>query len=147
MATLKELKIQVVKNYIQSCVPNSRSYNTYVYGKISSKVLNNARSYYANSISKEQVLGIIDTSFWGNGKSGIVFGEFGYSVSNCQTKYIEYPHTLGSSFTEYNIDIVNKISRKIYEIDERDRQDDEFAADIAKGIIKGGLNLLLGRFL
>lgn len=139
-------KIQVVKDYIYNCVPSRKRYKVYVYGSIPNNIINNARNSYATSIPKDQILGIIDTSSWGNGKSGIVFGTKGYCVSNCRSNYLEYPRGLDEdSFSSYyNANIVNKISSSIYQIDKRDKEDDEFAGDIAKTVIKGVTKLIFG---
>ena len=137
MANLKDLKAQAISKYIRNCVPGGRRYRVYTYENIPNSVLNNALSYYANSIPEEQVLGIIDTSFMKNGKSGIVFGEYGYSVSEATKKYNEYPRLLGDDFEEYNVDAVNTISKMMCELSQEYAKNKERNKGVAKKVLTG----------
>ena len=70
----KSRMIEVMNKYLKN-VPSS-SYETYTYGKIPKSLVNNACNSYAGAIQYDDVIGLVDTSIFGNGKIGLLFTEY-----------------------------------------------------------------------
>ncbi len=68
----KNEKINAVKQYIENI---AGIYTSYSYGEIPNSIITNACISYGGNINKQDILGIIDTTVFGNGKKGIIFAE------------------------------------------------------------------------
>ena len=74
----REKKIELIGKYIH----NVSSYPTYAYGSIPGSVASNARISYGGSISNSDILGLVDTSITGSGKTGLMFTEYRVYYNN-----------------------------------------------------------------
>ena len=68
----REKKINIIKQYIH----NVSNYTTYEYGKIPRNIAVNAIRSYGGAISPENILGLVDTTITGNGKTGLMLTEY-----------------------------------------------------------------------
>lgn len=85
----KERKIEAIKKSIR----NISTYSWYTYGSIPNRIASNACSSYGGNLSASNILGIVDTSITGNGKTGLIFAEYGVYFNNGMfgsTGYIAY---------------------------------------------------------
>ena len=71
----KSRMIEVMNNYLKN-VPSSSSWDTYTYGKIPRSLVSNACNSYAGAIQYDDVIGLVDTTAFGNGKTGLLFTEY-----------------------------------------------------------------------
>lgn len=72
----KQEKIEIVRRKINDCSKYTTD-KVYYYGNISDKVFYRAKESYAKMLTKNEVLGLIDTSITGNGKVGMILTEKG----------------------------------------------------------------------
>lgn len=68
----RERKISAIKKYIGNVAGN---WDGYSYGNIPSNILSNACKNYGGAINKNDVLGLVDTTAFGSGKTGLIFAE------------------------------------------------------------------------
>ena len=68
----REKKIEVIQKYISGV---AGSWPAYTYGRIPNALINNACSSYAGAVQKENILGLIDITVFGNGNKGMMFTE------------------------------------------------------------------------
>lgn len=134
MSKAIEEKINVVKRYLQKC---NSVYNCYTYGNIPRDKFNNACMSYAGHMEYEECIGLIDETLFGSGKRGMIFGINGF-YKDSQKGIMLYKddiqwESLGDT---YNLNIMNEMLEKLYEIDTRPS-----GWDIAGGLLKGAWDL------
>lgn len=159
----REKKIELIRKYIH----NVSSSSTYAYGSIPSSVASNARISYGGSISNSDILGLVDTSITGSGKTGLIFTEHRVYYNNGMfgsRGYISYRDIMntgkisGDIFSnDYNRQALIELLSRLAEIEGKDLggtlEDVNKAIDgISKTmddvevLVNKGLDLL-GRFL
>lgn len=92
----KKNKIDVVSQYIENV---AGIYSAYKYNEIPNDIFNNANISYGGNITKQEVLGLIDTTVFGNGKKGIIFAEnrLYYNYGYGQVGSLSYKEVYDSS--------------------------------------------------
>ena len=114
----KERKLEIIRKYIDNA---SGTWNSYTYGRMPSKIINGACSSYVGANANE-VLGIIDTTILGTGKTGIAFTEhkiyyggglFGKSGCISYQELFKNGYPDGLLNTTYNIQALKEMISKI----------------------------------
>ena len=92
---MKQKKIEYIQENIKHCGTNACK--VYSYGSIPKKLLSNAYNTYVkpvfgHSVHFDDILGLVDTSFTGNGKAGLLFTEEGIFYKEFMNKpgFISY---------------------------------------------------------
>lgn len=68
----RENKINAIREHID----NVSNFTTYAYGSVPRSVAVNAIRSYGGAISPEDILGLVDTTITGNGRTGLIFTEY-----------------------------------------------------------------------
>lgn len=69
----RDRKIEAIRKYIGNV---GGSWPAYSYGEIPEQNAINACNSYAGAVEYQNILGLIDTTIWGNGKKGMIFTEY-----------------------------------------------------------------------
>lgn len=141
--TSKEMKISVLEQKLGNCI-NSTAFFTY--GKIPMKRIEGAIKAYAPNVKPDDVIGLLDDTFFGNGTKGFLFTTYGFFSSELDPNYFSYTDgiQLTSIKPTYNMTALNSVLTDLYNIDrESDEEEiEDYAEEI--GCIEGLIENLDG---
>lgn len=122
-ATTEKIK-RILRTRLPKCI--SSSARVYVPGNIPMDKCVNAISAYARSVSTSEVIGLIDTSLWGNGKKGMLFTETGYYyTTDTSSGHFKYSDGVTwNSFSGFNVSALNTMLKELHAADSNRGWDD-----------------------
>ncbi len=130
----REQKINIIKEYLPYC---SSVFSCYVYGAIPKSKVENACMTYAAKVEYDDVIGLIDETVFGNGKSGILFTIDGF-IDSKDARFYSYKE--GIQYKQlpsaYNLVNVNKILSRMCEIENQPS-----GWEIAGAVLGGALDI------
>lgn len=75
MITTEEA-LSLLKKHVHAMVPQNTSFDFYIKPNIPAKKLKNAIAEYGENIQEDDVIGLLDGTFWGSGKEGVIFTSY-----------------------------------------------------------------------